>query len=66
MCCVATIEPRKNLMLLLKAYKELLDEEEIDVSLVLVGRLGWKEEKLIKWIRHNDLNGKNYFYRLCR
>ncbi len=41
---VCTIEPRKNLKLLMEAYAELKEEGHKLPSLVLVGRMGWKTE----------------------
>jgi glycosyltransferase involved in cell wall biosynthesis len=43
---VSTIEPRKNLPTLLKAYRQLLDSYKADVKLVVVGRRGWLSEKV--------------------
>ena len=44
---VGTIEPRKNLSLLIKAFEALKD---FDGSLVLAGGLGWKYEPIINQI----------------
>lgn len=38
---VGTLEPRKNLPMLLRAYQMLREETAIDVPLVLVGGKGW-------------------------
>jgi len=43
---VSTIEPRKNHQYLFDTFKKLW-ESNIDVSLVIVGRVGWKTEKLL-------------------
>jgi glycosyltransferase involved in cell wall biosynthesis len=43
---VSTIEPRKNLPTLLKAYRQLLDSYKADVKLAVVGRRGWLSEKV--------------------
>ncbi|MDX6512344.1 MAG: hypothetical protein QOE36_1848, partial [Gaiellaceae bacterium] len=43
---VGTIQPRKNLELLLEAYGRLVAEEAIDEDLVLAGRLGWSYERV--------------------
>ncbi len=40
---VGTIEPRKNLVRLLEAYRSLLDRGS-DVGLVIAGRTGWRSE----------------------
>ena len=47
--CLCTLEPRKNIEILVKSFIELKDEHKInsDCKLVLVGRRGWKIEKLI-------------------
>jgi len=42
--CVGTIEPRKNLLLLLKAYQEFRLQSKDRVLLLLVGGKGWKYE----------------------
>jgi glycosyltransferase involved in cell wall biosynthesis len=41
MLFVSTIEPRKNLPTLLRAYRQLLDHYKLDVRLVVVGQRGW-------------------------
>lgn len=54
---VGNIEPRKNLISLLKAY-ELLDEKEFqDYSLLLVGAKGWKDDEIHSLI--SKLQSKN-------
>lgn len=45
---LSTIEPRKNMSLLVRAYSELVDEGYDMPDLVLVGRNGWKNEELFK------------------
>ena len=51
--CLCTLEPRKNIQLLIKSYVELRNEGKMDLKLVLVGRKGWKIEKLL-----NEINTK--------
>ncbi|WP_270565926.1 glycosyltransferase family 4 protein [Clostridium beijerinckii] len=51
--CLCTLEPRKNLELLINAYIELRNENRLNLKLVLVGRKGWKIENLL-----NDINNK--------
>ena len=41
---VGTIEPRKNLELLLKAFEQVVDHTTENVSLVIAGGMGWKTE----------------------
>ncbi len=38
---VGTLEPRKNLPLLLRAYRRLIDEAAAQIRLVIAGRPGW-------------------------
>lgn len=45
--CLATLEPRKNMKLLIEAYLELKAQKAIDYTLVLAGRKGWKLEDAI-------------------
>ena len=45
--CLSTLEPRKNLQLLVKAYDELLSKKQIDIDLVLAGRKGWLMDDLL-------------------
>lgn len=42
---LSTLEPRKNLELLLKAFTKIKDL--VDYDLVLVGRIGWKMEEVL-------------------
>jgi len=43
---VSTIEPRKNLPTLLRAYRQLLDAYKLDVGLALVGGEGWLYDEI--------------------
>ena len=49
--CLCTMEPRKNLPMLLQAYRELRQAGELLPPLVLAGREGWKNKKLREEIR---------------
>jgi len=60
--CVSTLEPRKNQALLLDAY-EVLRTRYPDVAVVLVGRVGWKTERLVERITsHPDLGRRVFWY----
>ncbi|MBE5881055.1 MAG: glycosyltransferase family 4 protein [Lachnospiraceae bacterium] len=48
--CLSTVEPRKNMRLLIEAYDELIQEGKITEKLVIVGRKGWKVEKLLEGV----------------
>lgn len=47
---LSTLEPRKNLRLLVAAYEELMKEQNFDLPLVLAGRKGWKMDELLSGI----------------
>lgn len=47
MLCLSTLEPRKNISLLISAYGEMLEETGCRYDLVLAGRRGWKLDKLL-------------------
>jgi len=50
---VGSIEPRKNLKSLLKAYNMLNKNEKKEFNLVLVGAEGWKNEEIKELIEKN-------------
>lgn len=52
---VGTLEPRKNLPFLIRAYDALLKDGEIDVPLVLVGGKGWLYEEVFATIEELEL-----------
>jgi glycosyltransferase involved in cell wall biosynthesis len=48
---VSTVEPRKNLSVLLDAFDEIRRSGDYDGSLVVAGRIGWKSEEIAKRLR---------------
>ncbi|HYN88205.1 MAG TPA: glycosyltransferase family 1 protein, partial [Ardenticatenaceae bacterium] len=54
---VSTIEPRKNLPTLLRAFRRLLDEYKADVELVVVGERGWLFEEVFTLTSELHLDG---------
>jgi glycosyltransferase involved in cell wall biosynthesis len=54
---VGLIEPRKNLPLLINAYKKLVDDGT-DHNLVLVGRFGWIFDEVLQQIEKLNLTDK--------
>ena len=52
--CTGTIEPRKNLALLLDAYSQFRKKEEVDVLLLLVGKDGWKTTAFYEKLENHD------------
>jgi len=47
---LSTLEPRKNLSLLIRAYSRLVLEDGWDIPLVLAGRRGWKMDDLLSGV----------------
>lgn len=54
---VGTIEPRKNYLNLIRAFKEVSDKYP-DYSLIIVGKEGWDYEEIHAAIKSNYLNKK--------
>lgn len=52
---VSTVEPRKNLPTLLRAYRQLVDDYKPAVKLVVVGRRGWLFEKTFAVVEELNL-----------
>jgi len=48
---VGTIEPRKNIAAIVKAFEILLQKYKYRCELVIVGKLGWKYEECLRKIR---------------
>jgi len=57
---VSTIEPRKNLEVLLDAYAGLRARGMYDGALVVVGRVGWKAESLVPRLRAPGVHHLDY------
>ena len=60
---VNTIEPRKNISLLIEAFLSALDKGQIEKSTILkvVGTYGWQEDELILKLRKGSF-GKNIIF----
>ena len=50
---VGTIEPRKNLQVLIEAFEQLKQDATLSLQLVLVGKQGWKSESVFKAIENS-------------
>jgi glycosyltransferase involved in cell wall biosynthesis len=57
---VSTIEPRKNLSVLLDAFERLKARGVYDGALVVVGRVGWKSEALVPRLAGRDVHHLDY------
>jgi glycosyltransferase involved in cell wall biosynthesis len=58
---VGTIEPRKNLIVLLNAYRELLSSTELQPQLVIAGRKGWLTDSLFGRLRQLKIEERVLF-----
>ena len=57
---VSTIEPRKNLGVLLDAFENLKRTRKYDGSLVVVGRIGWKSDEFVPRLGGRDVHHLDY------
>ncbi len=61
---VGTLEPRKNVQTLIKAFDELKKKHDLPHQLVLIGRAGWLYEDIFKTIKQsrnkNDIKCLGY------
>jgi len=52
---VSTIEPRKNIITIVKAFNEFKKDKKFsEYKLILAGGLGWKYEEILKAIENSD------------
>ena len=58
---VSTIEPRKNVQGLLKAFRRLLDDYKLDVTLVLAGAKGWLSQEAYDLVHELKLDKQCLF-----
>ena len=52
---ISTIEPRKNVPTLLKAFRKLLNDYRLDLQLVLAGEKGWLYDEVFQLVTDLDL-----------
>src|SRR5262249_41513372 len=52
---VGTIEPRKNLTTLIRAFEEVLRTSELRPQLVLVGKQGWKLDSFLSQLARSGI-----------
>jgi glycosyltransferase involved in cell wall biosynthesis len=58
---VGTVEPRKNLLTLVRAFAELTEHTNLRPQLVIAGRKGWLTEELFALIEQTDLSKRILF-----
>ncbi|MBW9232247.1 glycosyltransferase family 4 protein [Leptospira santarosai] len=60
---IGTLEPRKNLRILIDAYRKLKKQNSsYPFSLVIAGRLGWKSEGLTQLLKEGSLESEGIFF----
>ncbi|BBC22808.1 glycosyltransferase family 4 protein [Pseudanabaena sp. ABRG5-3] len=60
---LCTLEPRKNLSFLLECFAQLLAQDHnLDLSLVLVGVSGWKNNDIFQTVQNNPLLKKHVIF----
>ncbi|MCA1568437.1 MAG: glycosyltransferase family 4 protein [Acidobacteria bacterium] len=58
---VGTVEPRKNLLTLVRAFEELTRHTELRPQLVIAGKKGWLTEELFALIEQSGLGSRMLF-----
>jgi len=58
---VGTLEPRKNIVSLIRAYHKLISQKCIKHQLVLVGKKGWGYQEIFKTVKNLNLKKKIIF-----
>ena len=58
---VGTIEPRKNLITLLRAFAEVIRTTELRPQLVIAGKKGWLMDEMSNYINSEDLSARIKF-----
>jgi alpha-1,3-rhamnosyl/mannosyltransferase len=58
---VGTVEPRKNLQTLVRAYAELLRHTDLRPQLVIAGQKGWKVDEFLASVASSDIAARIHF-----
>jgi glycosyltransferase involved in cell wall biosynthesis len=58
---VGTIEPRKNLLTLLKAFEEILRSTSLHPQLVIAGKEGWLMDELSSYVKKSGVENRLRF-----
>ncbi len=61
---ISSLEPKKNVLRLLKAYEILLSKEKQCKPLILVGNIGWKNKESVEYLHYlkNKYNHKFFHF----
>ncbi len=63
---VGTLEPRKNVVTLIRAFKRLREKGFEDCKLVIAGEKGWLYKQIFKEVDHSDLQQEIMFLGVVR
>lgn len=58
---VGTLEPRKNLLTLFRAFDEILRTTNLRPQLVIVGQEGWLMEEMFSYVKRSGINARLRF-----
>ncbi len=58
---VGTLEPRKNLVRLVKAYDLCVSRSALDIDLVIAGKLGWDYREILSAIKSSPASGRIHY-----
>ena len=58
---VGTLEPRKNVIILMKAFKKLREKGFEGYKLVIAGDRGWLYKQIFREVEHSDLENEVLF-----
>lgn len=58
---VGTVEPRKNLLTLVRAFERIIRGTSTHVQLVIAGDKGWLSDDLMNYLRDNDVRERVLF-----
>ena len=53
-----TMEPRKNLLTLIRAFEEVLRSSELRPQLVVAGKVGWKQNEVIQNLESSEFSDR--------
>jgi glycosyltransferase involved in cell wall biosynthesis len=58
---VGTLEPRKNLLMLLRAFAQIMEQSELRPQLVIAGGEGWLMDEMFAFIRKSGMSERLRF-----
>lgn len=62
---IGTLEPRKNYVLLAKAWIFWKKQRQTDLNLIICGNRGWKFSKILFWFKLGEKNGLIWLPQIC-